>query len=405
MLDWELPPPEDPCASAQIVLWDRRIAYAVTDRNLHVQQVRGALKTLQSDAGRWLGKSLLDLVPELIGSEDALEDILAGALPRLEIPWVNRDGDGGETTYLTLVDLPCRDTTGAIIGLIHVMQDVTEGGVLEQQLMQHRNDLRLLEKAQREQNARLRAANTELRRLDEAKSTFVSLAAHELRTPLASITGYVEMLLDGDAGLLNAAQTEYLCTIDASAQRLLRITRDLLDVARIESGRLQLSLQTANLRDLLAEVAVEQKPQLEARSQQILLTAPDDIPPALVDPQRTIQVVSNLVSNASKYAPAGTQITVNLQEAGDEPGFLRVAVTDEGNGVPAEDQSLLFRPFFRGTSAEITGIPGTGLGLYIAKSLVELHGGHISLESRPGVGATFAATFPMAVGTPYTPTP
>ena len=400
MLDREPSPPEEPCTGAQVVLRDRRIAYAVTDRNLRVQQVNGALQVLQSDAGSWLGKSLLELVPELFGSEDALKDILAGALPRLEIPWVNRDGDGGKTSYLTLVDLPCKDATGAIIGLIHVMHDVTEGGVLEQRLMQHRNDLRLLEKAQREQNAQLLAANIELRRLDEAKSTFVSLAAHELRTPLASITGYVEMLLDGDAGLLNGAQTEYLYTIDASAQRLLRITRDLLDVARIESGRLQLSLQTANLRDLLVEVAVEQRPQLEARSQQIHLTAADDIPPALVDPQRTIQVVSNLISNASKYAPAGTTITVNLLEAGDEPGFLRVAVTDEGDGVPPEDQSLLFRPFFRGTSAQITGMPGTGLGLYIAKSLVELHGGRISLESRPGVGATFAATFPMAVGAP-----
>lgn len=400
MLNWELSAPEDACAGAQIVLWDRRIAYAVTDRELHIRQVRGALETLWSDAGGWLGRSLTDLVPELIGSEGALEDILAGVLPRLEIPWVNRDGDGGETTYLTLVDLPCRDATGAIIGLIHVMQDVTEGGVLEQQLMQHRNDLRMLEQAQREQNARLQAANTELRRLDEAKSTFVSLAAHELRTPLASITGYVEMLLDGDAGQLNAAQNEYLSTIDASAQRLLRLTRDLLDVARIESGRLQLSLQTVNLRDLLSAVAVEQKPQLEARSQQIHLTAPDAIPPALVDPQRTIQVVSNLVSNASKYAPMGTMITVDLQEADEEPGFLRIAVTDEGDGVPPEDQSLLFRPFFRGTSAQITGVPGTGLGLYIAQSLVELHGGHISLDSIPGLGATFSATFPMAVSMP-----
>lgn len=400
MLDLETSAPEDGCASAQNVLWDRRIAYAVTDRQLHVQQVRGALKALQSEDDGWLGKSLLDLVPELIGSEDALKDILAGALPRLEIPWVNRDGDGDKTTYLTLVDLPCRDATGAIVGLIHVMQDVTEGGVLEQQLMQHRNDLRLLEKAQREQNAQLLVANTELRRLDEAKSAFVSIAAHELRTPLASITGYVEMLLDGDAGPLNAAQNEYLSTIDASAQRLLRLTRDLLDVARIESGRLQLSLQTVDLRDLLAGVAAEHKPQLEARSQQIHLTSPDTVPPALVDPQRTIQVVSNLVSNASKYAPVGTMITVDLQEAGDEPGFLLVAVTDEGDGVPPEDQELLFRPFFRGASAQITGTPGTGLGLYIAKSLVELHGGHISLDTRPGLGATFAATFPIAVSTP-----
>ena len=230
MLDWE------PCASGQIVLQDRRIAYAVTDRNLRVQQVSGALNILQDHASTWLGKSLPDLVPELVGSEDALEQILAGILPRFEIPWVNRDADDDATSYFTLVEMPYRDPTGVIIGVIHVKQDVTEVGALEQSLMQHRNDLRLLERTQREQNVRLLTANAELRRLDEAKSAFVSIAAHELRTPLASITGYVEMLLDGDAGPLNAQQTEYLGTIDASAQRLLRIPRDLLDVARIESG-------------------------------------------------------------------------------------------------------------------------------------------------------------------------
>ena len=303
------------------------------------------------------------------------------------------------------MELPYRNPAGAIIGVIHVKQDVTEVGALEQSLMQHRNDLRLLERTQREQNVQLLTANAELRRLDEAKSAFVSVAAHELRTPLASITGYVEMLLDGDAGPLNAQQTEYLGTIDASAQRLLRITRDLLDVARIESGRLQLLLQTINLKDLLAEVAVEQMPQLEARSQVIRLTAADDVPLALVDRHRTAQVIGNLVSNASKYAPVGTAISMDLGEAADEPGFLCVAVTDEGDGIPPEDEDLLFRPFFRGASAQTTGAPGTGLGLYIAKSLVELHGGHITLKSQPGAGATFFATFPMSLGTPAATAP
>lgn len=391
----------DPCIIGQIVLQDRGIVCAVTDRDLRVQQVSGAPTMIPSGAA-WLGKSLMDLVPELIGSEDALRQILAGTLPRLEIPWVNRHDGAGNISYFTLVELPYRrDAKGCILGVIHVVQDMTEMGRLEQRLMQHRNDLRLVEKTQRDQNAQLLAANAELRRLDEAKSTFISVAAHELRTPLASITGYVEMLLDGDAGTLNARQTEYLGTVDASAQRLLRITRDLLDTARIQSGRLELLLQTIDLRDLLAEVAVEQMPQLEARSQRIRLTTANDLPPALVDPHRAAQVVGNLVSNASKYAPPGTSIALHLGEAVEEPGFLRVAVTDQGVGIPPEDQELLFRPFFRGTGAQITGAPGTGLGLYIARSLVELHGGRITLESKPGLGTTFFATFPTALGTSF----
>ena len=146
-------------------------------------------------------------------------------------------------------------------------------------------------------------------------------------------------------------------------------------------------------------------PQLETRSQTIRLLAADDVPLALVDPHRTVQVIGNLVSNASKYAPVGTTISMDLEEAAEEPGFLCVAVTDEGDGIPPEDQDLLFRPFFRGASAQTTGASGTGLGLYIAKSLVELHGGHITLKSQPGAGATFFATFPMALGIPSSTAP
>jgi two-component system capsular synthesis sensor histidine kinase RcsC len=173
----------------------------------------------------------------------------------------------------------------------------------------------------------------------------------------------------------------------------------LLDVARIESGRLELLLQAVDLKTLLTEVTAEQMPQLEARSQQIRLTVADGVPLALIDPHRTAQVVGNLVSNASKYAPVGTVVTLDLAEAADEPGFLCVAVTDQGAGIPLDEQDLLFRPFFRGASALHTA-PGTGLGLYIAKSLVELHGGRVTLESRPGAGTTFYATFPVALGAP-----
>lgn len=384
--------------SVEIVLQDRRIAYAVTDRALRVTHVGGRLDIFPGGAPSWLGAGLLDLVPELVGSEEVLQQVLDGSRPRMSIPWVNYDGPRGETLYFNLVALPHLDTADRITGIVYVIHDVTEIGVLEQRLMQHRNDLRILERTLREQNVRLSAANTELLRLDEVKSAFVSIAAHELRTPLASIAGYIEMLLDGDAGELTHRQHEYLGIIDASAERLLGITRDLLDLARIESGRLELHLQPTDLLALLETLVMEQAPQLEGRSQRVVVHSAPGVPLALVDRHRTAQVIGNLISNASKYAAPGTTIDITVGGDAAATGYLQVAVADQGWGITPEEADHLFRPFVRGASAERTGEHGAGLGLYIARLLVEQHGGQIWLESKPGEGSTFFTTFPAAAG-------
>lgn len=378
------------------ILQDRRIGYAIVDRSICVREVSGASDIFLDDHGSWLGRSLVDLVPELVGSEPALAELLDGTLPRLQIPWVNRDGPDGTVRYHTLVVLPFFDADSAIAGLIYIVQDVTETGELEQRLMQHRNTLRLLERTLREQNIQLLAANAELQRLDQAKSTFISVAAHELRTPLASVAGYIEMLLDGDAGPLNQKQGEYLRIVESSARRLLQLTRDLLDVARLESGRFELVLQPVDLTALVAGVVAEQRPQLEAREQAIELVADAALPLALVDRGRTVQVVANLIGNASKFSPPAAPIRVLLAVDEQEPGFLRLTVQDEGPGIPLEEQERLFRPFSRGVSGLEGGQQGSGLGLYIARSLVELHGGRISVRSERGSGSAFSITLPAA---------
>ncbi len=383
-------------ATALDVMIDRGIAYAVTDRELRVVELRGSLGLFNGGAASWLGRPLLDLVPELIGSEAALAEILAGESPRFQLPWVNRDRADGGVNYYTLVNLPRYGDDGAITGLLHVMQDVTEMGALEQQLMQQRNALRLMERALREQNAQMAVANAELRRLDQAKSAFVSIAAHELRTPLASISGYVEMLLDGDAGALNERQSDFLKVVDGSAQRLLRITRDLLDAARIDAGRMELILRAVDFKELVREVLTEMLPLLEGRGQQVIFDAPSNLPLALIDRGRVAQVLANLIANASKYGPPESAIRLNLRREPDESGWLRVEVSDEGPGVSAEDQERLFRPFERGANAASRAQGGVGLGLYISKSLVELHGGQLWLRSHAHGGASFFATFPLA---------
>jgi signal transduction histidine kinase len=275
-----------------------------------------------------------------------------------------------------------------------VVQDCTEAGTLKQQLSQRGNELRLVQDQLARQNLDLAAANAELRRLDELKSTFVSVAAHELRTPLTTIRGYAEMLLDEEAGPLHEVQAKYLRTIQGSAGRLQHITSNLLDITRIEAGRVDLVLRPTDLPALVRNVAAEFEPQVAAKAQRLALPATSDLPLALCDPARAMQIIGNLVSNAIKYTPREGQISIAVECAAEE-GFLQVSVADDGVGIAPEDQDKLYRRFFRAASAVQTGASGAGLGLYITRSLVELHGGRIWLESEPGHGSTFYVTFPI----------
>ncbi len=378
----------------QTVLRDRKVAYAVTDRELSVLETGGAVDALWGDQRALLGRSLCDLVPELAGSEAALADVLDGDLPRFELAWVNRPAVDGHTIYLTMVNLPHRDQDGQIVGLIHLEQDVTEEGTMQQRLIQRRNELHLLQAQLARQNMALAAANAELRRLDQVKSMFVSVAAHELRTPLAPISGYVEMLLDGDFGPLADAQRERLEVVEANVRRLMTLTSNLLDETRIETGHVELVLRPTDLRALVDVVVAEYQPQFESKAQRFTLHAAPDLPDALCDETRAAQIIANLLSNASKYTPAGGLIGIHLKPA-DEAGFLQVSVFDDGVGMTVEDQERLFERFFRAESAALTQASGAGLGLHITRSLVELHGGRIWFESQTGRGSTFHVTFPV----------
>jgi len=386
-------------AVAQTILQERQIAYAVTDVALLIVEVTdpsGVVPEYQQDC---LGRLLTEIVPELVGYEETLIQIMAGELPRFQVPWINRELPDGQAVYLTMLFLPHRDQTGSIVGLLHIVQDVTEIACLEQAVTQQRNELLLARDQLTQQNARLEASNAELQRLDETKSSFVAIAAHELRTPLTAIMGYLELLSGGDAGSLNDAQMDYLRTAEAAAHRLLHITNNLLDVTRLEAGRLELLLQPTDLAALVTAVATEQASLLEARTQRLSLQAPANLPQALCDGVRAGQIIGNLINNAGKFAPPGSTIDVRLSLA-TEPGYLQFSVTDHGIGISPENQAKLFKPFGRIGGAGAAGTDGAGLGLFIARSLVDLHGGRIWYESLPGEGATFHVNFPTADQTP-----
>jgi signal transduction histidine kinase len=377
----------------QVILADRKITYCITDRDLRVTQMSDAARLLP-EADAVVGRSLLEIMPELIGSEAVLADILAGKLPRFELAGVNRTADDQRTIYLTLVSLPYNHTNGHVSGLIHLVQDMTDFASIEQRVTQQRNELRLLRDELNRRNQQLAAANAELQSLDEMKSKFVSIAAHELRSPLTAITGYLELLMDDGADCFSELQRDYLGIIQGSAHRLLTITNDLLDLTRIEAGRLELVLQPADLGAVLRAVASEYAAQIAAKTQQLTLTISADLPAVLCDSVRAAQIIGNLISNATKYTPAGGRIAIQLERAADE-GFLQIVVQDTGVGIPAAEQKRLFERFFRASNASTAGALGAGLGLHITRALVELHGGRIWLKSEAGQGAAFFVTFPI----------
>ena len=228
-----------------------------------------------------------------------------------------------------------------------------------------------------------------------AKSEFVSVVAHELRTPMTSIRGYADMLAKGMVGPLTPDQEEFIHTIRRNAKRMQALVSDLQDVSRIESGRLRLQMKPIPLAGALESALQATQAQIEARSQQLTVEVPEDLPLVHADPARLEQILINLLSNAYKYTPADGHIHVQAWLEGDH---VHCAVSDTGIGISEEDQARLFTKFFRSDDLAVREMGGTGLGLCIVKSLAELQGGEVEVESLPGEGTTCIFTMPVASG-------
>jgi len=233
--------------------------------------------------------------------------------------------------------------------------------------------------------------------VDRLKSEFVATVSHELRTPMTSIKGYVDILLMGAAGALNETQTHFLEIVRSNTDRLSVLVNDLLDISRIESGRVTLSLQPVDLREVADEVVAEilSRSQKESKPMAIVVDAPPDLPPIHGDPERVRQILTNLVDNAYNYTPANGQIQIEMML--NEDNMVRVDVKDNGIGIQPDELDRVFERFYRGEHAFVLATPGTGLGLAIVKQLVLMHKGKIWVESAgiPGQGSTFSFTLPV----------
>jgi signal transduction histidine kinase len=244
----------------------------------------------------------------------------------------------------------------------------------------------------------------EVQRANVAKSDFVSFVAHELKNPMTSIKGYTELLAAGSVGTINEMQTNFLSTIRSNVERMSTLVSDLNDNAKIEAGRLRLDYKPVDMPDIVDDVIRSTKRQLEDKKQAIVLQLAPSLPQVWADRTRVSQVLTNLVSNAHKYTPEGGQVivgadaTTNQWDPEGAKNVVHIWVKDNGIGISIEDQSKIFQRFFRSDDSKAREAPGTGLGLNITKSLVEMQGGRIWFESEYRKGTTFHFTVPVSEG-------
>lgn len=235
------------------------------------------------------------------------------------------------------------------------------------------------------------------RKLEEMKLDFVSMAAHELRTPLTIIRGYAQTLQEETKATLPESQQEYLNRVLISVQTLAELIDNLLNVSRIEQGKFKVVIAPLQVKDVLRELLTGFASVARSRSQQLEPNIADDLPIIMADRVRITQVLSNLIANAINYTQQNGNIKICAEKIRkDDKDFLKVSIQDNGPGIPKDAIPHLFTKFFRVSGSLEQGSKGTGLGLYISKSIITLHGGDIWVESELGHGATFTFTIPAA---------
>jgi PAS domain S-box-containing protein len=283
---------------------------------------------------------------------------LAAALERASVP---ADGDLEarlpERRTLRWLTTPTRDLLGAVVGVTITLRDVTRE-----------------------------------REIDRMKTEFVSTVSHELRTPLASIKGSLHLLLSDQGLVLDETQRHLVDISLKNTDRLIRLINNILDISKIEAGHIHLDLELHRPADCI-EMAVEGiRGFAESRGIAIEPQVAPDVPRVRVDFDRIVQVVTNLLSNAIKFSPERGQVTVGARRAGSD---VEIWVMDRGPGIAPEDVGRLFRKFQQLDGKTVRAVGGTGLGLAICRGIVEEHGGRISVDSRPGAGATFSVRLPV----------
>jgi len=244
----------------------------------------------------------------------------------------------------------------------------------------------------------LERANKELRKIDEIKSEFVSVASHELRTPLAAIKNAVQLILNGKTGEINENQSKFLSMAERNINRLTNILNNLLDLSRIESGKIDIKFEELDVRLPIEFVISSLKPQADGKSIQVRTEVPQQLPSVYGDREKVEQILTNLLGNAIKFTPEGGEIVVSAEPLDPRERRLAISVRDTGIGIPGDQLEKIFEKFHQVEGSLHRSVSGTGLGLAITKGLVEANYGTIWVESEIGKGSTFTFTLPLSKG-------
>ncbi len=357
----------------------------IHDREFRIIRANKAYKEIAGLPYReFIGKPYYDIFPRMAAPDENCGMLTLGLVGRKD-KIVIQNGK-----IFEMLMYPKLDNEGRYLYSVHVMQDISERKNAEDILKRYNAKL---EEEVRERTKDAREAKLQAEAANRAKSEFLANMSHELRTPLNAIIGFPELMLSGLTGTLTDQQKMHINDIYVSGKHLLSLINDILDLSKVEAGKMELQLSDFSLKDLIAGCLNIFKERAFRRKHIMTSEIQQGLDRVTADERKIKQVLYNLLSNASKFTPEGGSIHICAAMTADNKSF-QMSVRDNGIGILPRDREMLFQPFVQLDNLQNRANRGTGLGLHLCKKMVELHGGSIHVESEPGMGSLFTFTIP-----------